>query len=97
MITSTERRVAESSESREPCSDICRSMSRKRRIAECRHCINFRVCNSVAEAVPASVGPQSRRAVASLGRDELEDRHMSLLEENHVSHGGSNMKVFVNM
>ena len=29
-------------------------------------------------------GPQERRIVASLGRAELEDRHVSLLEENHV-------------
>ena len=48
--------------------------------------LRVELLNSVAEAVPVGVGPQSRRAVASLGRAELEDRHMSLLEENHVSH-----------
>ena len=29
-------------------------------------------------------GPQSRRIVSGLGRAELEDKHLSLLDENHV-------------
>jgi hypothetical protein len=29
-------------------------------------------------------GPQSRRIVSGLGRAELEDKHLSLLDENHL-------------
>ena len=34
--------------------------------------------------VGSVVGPQYRRIVAGMGRAELEDRHFSLMEENHV-------------
>ena len=29
-------------------------------------------------------GPEGRRVIAGMGRAELEDKHISLLDENHV-------------
>ena len=58
-------------------------MSRKRHVA-CTSA-KLRDCGCVWSTAEVG-GLQSRRAVASLGRAELEDRHISLLEENHVRH-----------
>lgn len=39
---------------------------------------------STSEAVGAVGGAPSLKVVAGMGRAELEDKHVSLLEENHV-------------
>ena len=42
--------------------------------------------SGAVDMIGGAGSPQSRRVVAGMGRAELEDKQLGLLEENHVRH-----------